>query len=422
MEKAHLKIFVAHPGKQHSYRMAGALEKTGYLSCYITTVYNSKASFLMRVVKHVIGQQDRKRAENRNTVLIPSEKIKQFCEIRGLFVLAILRLDKKRHVYDWYNRHVSKVFGRKVAIYALKNHVDAVICYDAAAEYCFKILKEKAPNIIRILDNAAVNRYGLCKIYQELDQKYGILKDPTGFKSYLLNERDALPYQQEAFLADYHMVASSFSKQVLLNIGVEDERIAVIPYGVEIDKIPHKEKYDVEGKLKILYVGEVSPQKGIYDFLEMTERFRDNVEFHIVGSGLEKLSQKNQERIRTKTEFHGYMLQEDLFQLYSDCDLFLFPSLGDGFGFVVIEAMAAGLPVICSSNSIGYDAVQDGKNGFVYQTGNVDELEEKIEYFLENRLEIERMGREAIVTTQRYTWDNYDSLVKSVIDRMVEKI
>ena len=414
------KIIVAHPGKQHSYRLAEALEKAGYLFKYITTVYDSEKSVLMRLAKNLIGKSDKKRADNRCTDMIPDDKIKQFCEFRGLLVLAVLRVDKKRRFYNWYNDKISKAFGRKTAAYAIKNNVDAVICYDASARFCFEILKRKAPQIKRIIDNAAMNRYGLYKIYQDLNRDFGILNDKTGFKEYLLYENKAFPFKREALLADFHIAASSFSKYTLTSIGIEDDKVVVIPYGVETNRIRSKTEYLKNGKLKMLYVGEISPQKGIYSLIEIAERFKDTAEIHIAGGGMKKLSLENRKLINEKMICHGFLHQEELFKLYLECDLFVFPTLGDGFGFVVIEAMAAGLPVICSTNSVGSDAVQNGENGFIFQAGNVVELAKQIEIFLNNRNIIEEMGKKAVKSVEKFTWEKYYSEVKTFID-MIEK-
>lgn len=415
------KIIVAHPGKQHSYRLASAVEKADCLYQYITTVYDSDSSFWMKIVKRVIGKKDKQRANNRRTTLIPKNKITQFCELRGIIVLAILRIDKSRKLYNLYNNHVTKAFGKKVAHYAIKHDVDAVICYDTSAMYCFDILKKKAPSIIRIIDNAAMNRYGLCKLYQELDRKYNILIDKTGFKSYLIDEKEAMIYKKEAFLANYHIAASNFSKQTITQLGIPSNQVFVIPYGVDASKIKSKNVYTKAGKLKVLYVGEISPQKGIYALLDSAEYFSGVVEFHIVGSGYEKLSTENQMKIKKLTKYHGYLLQEELFKLYSECDVFLFPSLGDGFGFVVIEAMAAGLPVVCSSNSVGKDAVTEYEDGFVFQAGNTEEMNQWIKYFINNRNEVERMGRKAAEKAKHFSWVEYDQQIESFLGEVLQQ-
>ena len=119
--------------------------------------------------------------------------------------------------------------------------------------------------------------------------------------------------------------------------------------------------------------------------------------------------------------FHGYILQEDLFRLYSNCDVFLFPSLGDGFGFVVIEAMAAGMPIICSKNSVGSDAIRDYENGFTFQAGDNDEMIKRILYFVENRFEVERMGLKSAEIAKEYTWEAYDEAVKGFLRKVIQR-
>lgn len=158
-----MKVIVAHPGQQHSYQAAIALKEKGMLYRYVTTVYDSPNSLMMRVGKRFMKRDNLKRAQGRKNELLDGN-VTQFCELYGLMLLLILRLDKtkKRVFYNKFNQFVSRRFGRKVADYAIKHEVDAVICYDTSSAECFRILEKKAPKIIRILDNAAPNRYGLC--------------------------------------------------------------------------------------------------------------------------------------------------------------------------------------------------------------------------------------------------------------------
>ena len=88
MQKNNLKIIVAHPGKQHSFRVATALEKKGMLFKYATTVYDKKSSLLMRVVKMFLNKDNAQRANGRKCPFIPDEKVVQFCEFEGLLLLS----------------------------------------------------------------------------------------------------------------------------------------------------------------------------------------------------------------------------------------------------------------------------------------------------------------------------------------------
>lgn len=407
-----MKVIVAHPGQQHSYQAAIALKEGGMLYRYITTVYDSPNSLLMRAVKRFVKRDNLKRAQGRKTELLDG-CVTQFCELYGLILLLILRLDKtpKRVFYNKFNQFVSDRFGRKVANYAIKHEVDAVICYDTSSEECFRILEKKAPKIIRILDNAAPNRYGLCKEYHRIDEESHIFeKQRDTFKDYLLDEKKAEPYREEAKLAHCHIVASSFSKRMLMEVGIPAERIAVIPYGFEAKQVQDIRR-DHSGKLKFLFVGEISPQKGIYDYIAVAQKFCDLAEFHAAGGGIERLPVVEKNNFEHSIVYHGFLTKDQLFDLYQQCDVFVFPSLGDGFGFVVLEAMSFGLPVICSRNSIGEDIIQDGYNGFLVAAGDTAELAKRIRWSIENNSQIAMMGNEAMKSVERFSRDRYIHLI-----------
>ena len=126
---------------------------------YITTVYDNESSWLMKISKKFIGDDNTKRANSRKCSTLSSDQdVLQFYEFFGLLQLLLLRLDKKKIIYNWLSRYLSDEFGKKVANYAIKQNVDAVIMYDTNASTCFQILKAKAHNIIRIIDVSAANR------------------------------------------------------------------------------------------------------------------------------------------------------------------------------------------------------------------------------------------------------------------------
>lgn len=412
------KVIVAHPGQQHSYQTAIALKEKGMLYRYITTVYDSHNSLLMRVVKRFIRRDNLTRAQGRKTEQLDG-CVTQFCELYGLMLLLILRLDKtkKRVLYNNFNQFLSRRFGRKVANYAIKHEVDAVICYDTSSTECFRILEKKAPKIIRILDNAAPNRYGLCKEYHRIDEESHIFeKQRDTFKEYLLDEKKAEPYRKEAELAHYHIVASSFSKRMLVNVGISADRIAVIPYGFETKHRKRDVNRNEMDKLRFLFVGEISPQKGIYDYIAVAQKFYGLAEFHAAGGGVERLPVADKNNLEHSIVYHGFLTKDQLFELYQQCDVLVFPSLGDGFGFVVLEALSFGLPVICSRNSVGADVIQDGYNGMLFDAGNVKQLECIISEMLEDRQTLRVMQDNVSKNINSFTWAAYgNALEKAVI-------
>lgn len=90
-----MKVVVAHPHQQHSYRLASAIKKAGHELVYVTTVYNKPFS-LTKIVESLLSGDDRKKAQSRRCDYLKDSEVKQFCELGGLIVLLLFRLDRKR--------------------------------------------------------------------------------------------------------------------------------------------------------------------------------------------------------------------------------------------------------------------------------------------------------------------------------------
>jgi glycosyltransferase involved in cell wall biosynthesis len=118
--------------------------------------------------------------------------------------------------------------------------------------------------------------------------------------------------------------------------------------------------------------------------------------------------------------FAGYVTRDVLAAYYQQCDIFVFPTLGEGYGLVLLEALSCGLPVICSDLAGGNDAITDGYNGFVFEGGNNDALKEKIEWFIQHREKISQMSKNARKTAMNYSWEHYYNKLNLAIKHIME--
>jgi alpha-maltose-1-phosphate synthase len=85
----------------------------------------------------------------------------------------------------------------------------------------------------------------------------------------------------------------------------------------------------------------------------------------------------------------------------------VFPSYFEGFGLVLLEAMACGLPVITTTATAGPDIVSAGEDGWIIESGDLGALEEKMTYCLEYPEIVRQMGLQARATAERYSWSAY---------------
>jgi glycosyltransferase involved in cell wall biosynthesis len=98
------------------------------------------------------------------------------------------------------------------------------------------------------------------------------------------------------------------------------------------------------------------------------------------------------------------------------------PSISDGFGLVILEAMACGIPVIATDRTGAADLMEDGAHGFIVPARDVAALKERLAYLYRNHAEAKAMGaraRERVLSA--FTWEHYGERVVSVYSALIER-
>ena len=108
-------------------------------------------------------------------------------------------------------------------------------------------------------------------------------------------------------------------------------------------------------------------------------------------------------------------------KLYQQADVFAFPSIDNGFGMAVVEAMAAGLPVIITENVGVADGINNGKEGFIVPIRNIKALKEKIKFFYDNPEKIKEMGEAAYSKSKNYSPEAYTQRMINVYEGVLIK-
>lgn len=413
------KIIVAHPGRQHSYRLASAYKKNNMLSFYITTIYDKKKSNLMKIVKKFLSRDNRKRACNRRNNDLSDKDVIQYMQYRGLIETLLFRVDKNKKIYNWLQRLDADRFGIRVAKKAIKEGVDAVVMYDVNSLEGFKYLEKHAPNIVRIQDVSIVPRPYMKKIYQDEIDKSG-RNDLKIENSYLWNDKLLSRLQKEIEYTQYFFAASKFVKEGLQFCGAADSQIKVVPYGANVESDVAKKDIDEEAKLEILFVGQVIYRKGVPYLLESVGNFEDEVNLTVTGAYNERDWFVKENINKKNVNFTGLVTIDKMQEIYEKSDVFVIPSFAEGMAQVGIEAMSCGVPIICTFNSGVADLVEDGKNGFVIPCGDSKALDEKIKWFIDNKGQIRKMGEEARQIARKYTWDNYEKNIVSATNEILQ--
>lgn len=416
-----MKVLVVHPAQQHSYRLATALHRKGMLYKYITTVYDKKHSFTHLVTKFLKGT-NKARAKSRICDGIGEEDVVQFCELEGLLKLLAMHSAGLRPLYRKLKYHSTDRFAKKVARYAKKNHVDAVVSYDDYSSALFKALKKIAPEIIRIMDTSAANILYMKEIYEkDMKLQPDFAKRLLKEREVVWNKADNIRAESEIRDTQIFLAPSEFVARSLFYSGVSENQIKICPYGVDIKQFCPK-KYANAAQLKgrpirFIYVGGVKELKGIaYLFQAIEEIPEEYAKLTVVGQA--NLSDEDIKPYLNRVTFTGPVLHSEVSKLLLESDVYVFPSLGEGLSLSTLEAAACGLPLIVTENSGVNDAMADGKEGFVIPIQSKKALIDKMRWFITHSDQIEPMGRAAREMALRNTWDAYYERIGNIFDEI----
>jgi glycosyltransferase involved in cell wall biosynthesis len=173
-------------------------------------------------------------------------------------------------------------------------------------------------------------------------------------------------WREEVELADEIIVNSEWSKELLIRQGISDDKIRVLPLAYEVPNHASsvKPQKNSRNNLSVLFLGQVILRKGVGQLFDAIRLLQDSpVEFVIAGP----IGVKVPEDISKNPHvtFTGPVDGETVRKLYQSADVFILPTLSDGFAITQLEAMAFGLPVI-ASRYCG-DVVSEGENGLILE-------------------------------------------------------
>jgi len=217
-------------------------------------------------------------------------------------------------------------------------------------------------------------------------------------------------------LADHIVVNSEWSRNALIQQGVAKEKLEVIPLAYELKVIPQIKETDSSRTLKLLWVGTCCVRKGIHILLEASRVLaQENVEFHIAGP----IDVPDETRIKyasKKIIWYGQVPKAETHALFECCDVFVIPTLSDGFAITQLEAMSHAMPVIATQNC--GRVVDDGLNGKLVDAGNVDSLVAGIRYYIDHPDFLRTSSAASLETMEKFGIDAYEQNLRNFLSRI----
>ncbi|MBS6601655.1 MAG: glycosyltransferase family 4 protein [Clostridium sp.] len=189
---------------------------------------------------------------------------------------------------------------------------------------------------------------------------------------------------------DYKRAKNFKAKEVkyVPGIGIDTKKIKDIKKNRKI-----LNEFNIKDEVVLVSVGELSNRKNHKVILKALEKVKGNFKYIICGQGAKKeelIKLSKELNLQEKVEFLGY--RQDVKEILKTSDIFCFPSKQEGLPVALMEAMASGLPVICSDIRGNKDLIENKKGGYLLKSYDIDEYSIKIQELIENKFLREEMG------------------------------
>ena len=334
-----------------------------------------------------------------------SNKFKIFCLLRR--EIGFFCVDK---VYQSLDNHVAHNLNK------YRNSIQAVYAYEDCALKTFRKAKELQKYCVYDLPIGYWRSMReLLSAEQENNPEWAMTLGGFNDSEEKLKRKD-----EELALADKIYVASSFTKKTLDLYPGELADIEVIPYG--FPPINEKRIYKpFDGrKIKLLFVGGLSQRKGISYLFNAVEGLEDKIELTVVGRGNVESCPRLKQALG-KVNYIPSLSHDAVLKLMAEHDLFVFPSLFEGFGLVITEAMSQGTPVITTDRTCGPDIIENEIDGWIVEAANSSSIRKLLEIFIENPTQLHDVGKNALKKASSRPWSYYEKELAISVNNFLNK-
>lgn len=365
-----IHVTVAQLGAREDYSIPVALSQLGYLERFYTDLYlQGRERQLLQAIAPlpVVGSLARKTLSRHNSQLPSgSGSLKRFNGLGLRYLLALRRASQSSEALYRAFLDYGRAFEEAILAGGLPPRTTHLYAFDHAALALFEGAARTHPSCRRILNQIYPALYEETLEQEEEDRwpNWAIAPRAPFYRSATFQEWQERQ-QAEWDLADTIVVNSTYSGEAIARVAPKVRpKLQVVPLTVNLGAYrpyQRERRYDGKGPLRALFVGSVNLRKGIPDLLTAFAQLPPEVaQLRVVGSS--QLRPECLARFAERVDFSGPIPHGSMARVYDEADIFVFPTISDGFAAVLLEAMAVGLPVIATPNCS--DIVVDGVNGY----------------------------------------------------------
>jgi len=357
-----MKWICCQLGAREHYAIPRALLSRGLLGCLLTDAWVPPSSFLAKI--SAAGLADRFHNDLSDARVMAFNSSVILFEMRA----RARRLGEWERIFarnQWFQR---KVVGALNSQLSTLSSQPILLSYSYAALEPFRFAK----------------LHGWKTLLLQIDpgpEEERIVADEVARVSGLAGGWRAAPsdywasWRQECDLADRIIVNSEWSREGLMRSGVPDGKLTLIPLAYEASEVGDQKteirqvrsypaRFTRDRPMRVLFLGQVNLRKGVARLLQAAQTLRDEpVEFWIVGPV--QIANAKTAADNARVKWFGPVTRKETAEKYRAADVFILPTLSDGFAITQLEAQAYGLPVISSKCCSG--VVENGRNGIILE-------------------------------------------------------
>lgn len=399
---------VAQIGSREHYAIPRAFQRLGQLRHLYTDAWvRAGAGLLRRGPQRLRGFAGRQHPE------IPSRLVTSLT-LQSLLTGARLALRKPRTTEEQFRAYsrigagFASAVRRRLERLPLDPARDAYFGYDTGCLETLQLLSTRG--IISVVDQIDPARTEEQLVFEESQRWPGWQATPGRIPDEYYQR-----LSEEWRLASLVLVNSDWSRDALVGQGVPLNKIIVVPLAYEPTTNNPPVRDNTDRPLTVLWLGSVILRKGIQYLIEASRRLGD-ANVRIVVAGPVQIAKKIVDDAPRNMEFIGRVTRDGAERVYRSADVFVLPTLSDGFAITQLEAMAQGLPVIATPNC--GRVVEDGVDGLIVPAANADALANAIARMESDRVLLSAMSRRAIEKSRQFTLERYARTLNDAVARL----
>jgi len=391
-----MQVLVAHPGTQHGGKLACELAVRGLLAEFWTGFAIGDGSMAARTAEALRSIRFLRGVCNR-VVCVPTNRLHSvpFNDLRALWRMRRGQ-DGLKVLYDR-----NQCFQESVPCRSLQA-CDVVVGFDTSSWRLAD--RARALNRQFILDRSIAHPAALSRVEREMHRLYPAWCPPPRPRLKCLVAAEL----QEHQLAQRIVVGGSFARDSLLAEGIPLQKIIVNPYGVDWDRFSGLIGIDANRPLRFLFLGSHLARKGLPLLIDAWESLRSqhgDTELWLAGP----CGRRERGLIPDLPGLRvlGQVARLDIPRLLSQTDVLVLPSLFEGFGLVLLEALAAGMPFIATPHTGAIDLPMKPQFGTIVPVGSVEALRAALKHYIDQPPDRSLVLSSSTLLRKHFSWSAY---------------